>query len=93
MVNRYCGPFLTTQSGGTTDFTICGKNDMYFAFPKEYLKMVIFLDCSAPFVIDVYTDALDDMSLATAPGANTALSRGIANNYIILILTTIRHLI
>ena len=48
---------------------------------KSGFIIVIFPDCTPPFRVDIYTDALSDVQTAygTAPttaSANTALSRG-----------------
>lgn len=85
--SRYCGLSLGNLPTAVKDTPICGKK--YIAilwWKKTYFnaKIIAFvLDCTAPFIIDVFTDALADDAIAG--NANTMASRG--KNYFMPIST------
>ena len=76
---RFCGTALSTspdiddQSVGDT---VCGKCYNFLDWKCRYNKGCIAADCTAPFTVDIVTDALGDNGETADNAANEQFSRG-----------------
>ena len=75
LTNKYCGQKLNPVKEAETNVAICGT---FFIFNTECLDTYFcILDCTAPFSVQIVTDALTDKADATTANDDPNNSRGL----------------